>query len=410
MTELSVALQEYLRKAGVEWDGDLLRDGLIVLLQALMEAEVSQQVGAERYARSEQRQTYRNGFRETEWETRVGEIPLRIPKLRSGSYYPSFLEPRRRTERALLAVIQAAYIEGVSTRKVDELVQALGLTGIDKSKVSRICQELDGAVQAFRERHLGAAYPYVWLDATYVKVRENHRIVSKAVVIAIGVRESGEREILGLEIGGSEEEAFWTQSLRSLVARGLTGVELVISDAHAGLTAAVTKVMSGASWQRCRVHFMRNVLTHVPKGDKSMAAAAIRTIFAQPNADAAHQQLEEVAKAMEPRWSKAAEVLLAGEDEVLTYMAFPPEHWTRIYSTNPLERLNREIKRRTDVVGIFPDSAAVMRLVGSILIEANDEWQAGRRYFSQASMRKLHEPLEAAMPALPSPIPVAPIH
>lgn len=410
MTELSVALQEYLRKAGVEWSGDLLRDGMIVLLQGLMEAEVSQQVGAERYERSDQRQTYRNGFRETEWETRVGELPLRIPKLRSGSYYPSFLEPRRRTERALLAVIQAAYIEGVSTRKVDELVQALGLTGIDKSKVSRICQELDGAVQAFRERHLEAAYPYVWLDAIYVKVRENHRIVSKAAVIAIGVRETGEREILGLEIGGSEDEPFWTQFLRSLVARGLSGVELVISDAHAGLTAAVAKVMSGASWQRCRVHFMRNVLTHVPKGDKSMAAAAIRTIFAQPTAETAHRQLEEVAKAMQPRWSKAAEVLLAGEDEVLTYMAFPPEHWTRIYSTNPLERLNREIKRRTDVVGIFPDSAAVIRLVGSILIEANDEWQAGRRYFSQGSMRKLHEPLEAAMPALPSPIPVAPIH
>mgnify|MGYP000977696160 CR=1 FL=1 len=377
MTELSVARQEYLRKAGVDWNGDLLREGVSVLLQVLMEHEVSQQIGAERYERNAKREAYRNGFREGSWETRVGEIPLRIPELRSGNYYLSFLEPRRRAERALLAVIQAAYVEGASTRKVDELVQALGLSGVDKSKVSRICQELDTAVRAFREQHLEQAYPYVWLDALYVKVRENHRIVSKAVVIAIGVRESGEREILGLESGSSEEEAFWTQFLRSLVARGLSGVELVISDAHVGLKAAQGQVLSGASWQRCRVHFMRNVLAHVPKGDKSMAAAAICTIFTQLNAEAAHQQLEDVAKAMRPRWPQAVEVLLAGEDEVLTYMGFPAEHWTRIYSTNPLERLNREVKRPTDVVGIFPDGASVIRLVGSVLIEINDEWQAG---------------------------------
>lgn len=387
----------------------MLREGLTLLLQVLMEEEVSHQIGAGRYERSAERETYRNGFREGVWETRVGEIPLRIPKLRQGSYYPSFLEPRRRAERALLAVIQTAYVEGVSTRKVDELVQALGLTGIDKSKVSRICKELDTAVAAFRERRFERAYPYVWLDALYLKVRENHRIVSKAVVIAIGVRESGEREILGVDIGGSEEAAFWTQFLRDLVARGLSGVELVISDAHEGLKTALAKVLSGASWQRCRVHFMRNVLAHVPKGDKSMAAAAIRTIFTQPNAEAAHAQLATVADAMQERWSTAAEVLLAGEDEVLTFMDFPPEHWTRIYSTNPLERLNREVKRRTDVVGIFPDSDAVIRLVGSVLIEANDEWQAGRRYFSQASMRKLHEPLDV-LPALPAALRVAPIH
>jgi transposase-like protein len=409
MTELSVALTEYLGKVGVEWNGDLLREGLTLLLQVLMEQEVSHQIGAGRYERSAERETYRNGFREGMWETRVGEIPLRIPKLRQGSYYPSFLEPRRRAERALLAVIQTAYVEGVSTRKVDELVQALGLTGIDKSKVSRICKELDTAVAAFRERRFEQAYPYVWLDALYLKVRENHRIVSKAVVIAIGVRETGEREILGVDIGGSEEAAFWTQFLRDLVARGLTGVELVISDAHEGLKTALEKVLSGASWQRCRVHFMRNVLAHVPKGDKSMAAAAIRTIFTQPNAEAAHAQLATVAEAMQSRWSAAAQILLAGEDEVLTFMDFPPEHWTRIYSTNPLERLNREVKRRTDVVGIFPDSDAVIRLVGSVLIEANDEWQAGRRYFSQASMRKLHEP-EDALVALPTALRVAPIH
>jgi putative transposase len=409
MTELSVALREYLSKADLDVDGDLLREGLTLLVRLLMDAEVSQQIGAERYERTGERATYRNGYREGVWETRVGEIPLRIPKLRTGSFYPSFLEPRRRAERALLAVIQTAYIAGVSTRKVDELVQALGLTGMDKSRVARICKELDTAVQAFRERSLEAAYPYVWLDALYEKVRENHRIVSKAVVIAIGVRETGEREILGVDIGASEEEAFWTQFLRSLVARGLRGVELVISDAHSGLTQALEKVLSGASWQRCRVHFMRNVLAHVPKGDKSMVAAAIRTIFTQPNLAAAQAQLTEVATSMAPHWSQAAQVLLGGEDEVLTYMHFPAEHWTRIYSTNPLERLNREVKRRTDVVGIFPDSAAVIRLVGSVLMEINDEWQAGRRYFSQASMRKLSEPL-AAVPALPNPMRVAPIH
>jgi len=312
----------------------LLREGLTLLLQVLMEEEVSHQIGAGRYERSAERETYRNGFREGVWETRVGEIPLRIPKLRQGSYYPSFLEPRRRAERALLAVIQTAYVEGVSTRKVDELVQALGLTGIDKSKVSRICKELDTAVAAFRERRFERAYPYVWLDALYLKVRENHRIVSKAVVIAIGVRESGEREILGVDIGGSEEAAFWTQFLRDLVARGLSGVELVISDAHEGLKTALAKVLSGASWQRCRVHFMRNVLAHVPKGDKSMAAAAIRTIFTQPNAEAAHAQLATVADAMQERWSTAAEVLLAGEDEVLTFMDFPQS--TGRVSTPPI--------------------------------------------------------------------------
>jgi transposase-like protein len=385
-----------------------LREGIAVLTRLLMELEVSQQIGAERYQRSEKRQAYRNGYRERPWETRVAEIPLRIPKLRSGNFFPSFLEPRRRAERALLAVIQTAYVKGVSTRKVDELVQALGLTGVDKSKVSRICKELDEAVTAFRNRPLEAEYPYLWLDALYLKVRQNHRIVSMAVVIAIGVRETGEREILAVDIGASEEEAFWTAFLRELASRGLKGVELVVSDAHQGLKHAVATVLAGAAWQRCRVHFMRNVLAHVPKADKSIIAAAIRTIFAQPNQEAARQQMAEVVAAMKPRWPKAAAVLTKGENEVLTYTTFPMEHWTRIYSTNPLERLNREVKRRTDVVCIFPDADSVLRLVGSILIEVHDEWQAGRRCFSLDSMRKLREPDDHPL-AMPTPLRLAPV-
>jgi transposase-like protein len=392
----------------MDLDDDFLRESIALMTRLLMEVEVSEQIGAERYERSNGRQAQRNGYRGRDWETRVGEIALRIPKLRQGSYYPSFLEPRRRAERALLAVIQSAYVEGVSTRKVDNLVQALGLTGIDKSKVSRICQELDEAVGIFRHRPLEAAYPYLWLDAVYLKVRQNHRIVNMAVVIAIGVRETGEREILAIDIGGSEEGAFWTAFLREIVARGLQGVQLVISDAHEGLKEAIATVLTGAAWQRCRVHFMRNVLAHVRKGDKAMVAAALRTIFTQPNREAARQQLGEVAQAMASRWPRAAEVLIAGEEDVLSYMTFPPPHWTRIYSTNPLERLNREVKRRTNVVGIFPNSDAVLRLVGSVLIEIDDEWQAGRRYFSLQSMWMLREPVEEHA-SLPSPLRLAPI-
>jgi transposase-like protein len=307
-----------------------------------------------------------------------------------------------------MAVIQTAYVQGVSTRKVDDLVQALGLSGVDKSKVSRICRELDEAVTAFRGRALEAAYPYVWLDAVYLKVRQNHRIVSMAVVIAIGVRETGEREILAVDIGASEEEAFWKSFLRGMVRRGLHGVELVVSDAHEGLKAAMQAVLAGAAWQRCRVHVMRNVLAHIPRGDKGVVAVAIRTIFAQPHREAARQQLAEVVQRMEPIWPRAAAVLAASEDDVLAYMAFPSDHWTRIYSTNPLERLHREVKRRTNVVGIFPDPEAVLRLVGSVLIELNDEWQVGRRYFSKASMRRLREP-EHDQLAKPNPLRLAPI-
>jgi putative transposase len=409
MTEPTIAFSEYLRNIGADLDSDFLREAITLMTQLLMEAEVTERIGAQRYERSEARETHRNGYRGRFWETRVGEIPLRIPKLRRGSYFPSFLEPRRRAEKALIAVIQTAYVEGVSTRKVDQLVQSLGLEGIDKSRVSRICRQLDEAVESFRQRPLDAAYPYVWLDALYLKVRQNHRIVNMALVIAIGVRETGEREILGVEIGGSEEESFWKAFLRGLVERGLKGVELVISDAHQGLQKAIQVALVGAAWQRCRVHFMRNVLAHVPKADKSIVAAAIRTIFAQRNEEAARQQLGEVVRAMESRWSKAAKVLAGGEEEVLTYMSFPQEHWTRIYSTNPLERLNKEVKRRTNVVGIFPNTDAVLRLVGSVLLEIHEEWQVGRRYFSQESMRKMNAPQGEALTHVPA-LRLAPIH
>ncbi|MHC4510186.1 MAG: IS256 family transposase [Planctomycetota bacterium] len=391
MTDPMMALLEYLRKQEVGENPDFLREAVQVMMQMLIELEVSRQIGAERYERNPERITYRNGYRERTWETRVGEIPLRIPKLREGTYFPSLLEPRKRSEQALLAVIQEAYVKGVSTRKVDDLVQALGLEGVDKSKVSRICKALDEVVEAFRNRPLEGEYPYVWLDALYPKVRQNHRVVSMALVIAVGVNEEGQRTLLGFDVGASEEEAFWKVFLRDLKKRGLKDVQLVISDAHQGLRGAVETVFTGASWQRCRVHFMRNVLAHIAKGDKAMVAAGVRTIFAQPNREAAGQQLQYVAEKLETSWPKAAQVLLDGEEDVLAYMAFPKEHWTRIYSTNIVERLNKEIKRRIRVVEIFPDIPSLIRLVGALLAEMDDEWQVGRRYFSQESMRKLDE-------------------
>ena len=408
MADPTMTLLEYLRKVGVDLEGDFLSQGTQLLAQLAIEFEAEQQIGAGRYERSPERTTYRNGHRERVWETRVGEIPLRIPKLREGNFFPSLLEPRRRAEKALLAVVQAAYVQGVSTRKVDELLQALGLTGIDKSKVSRICRELDVFVDAFRNRPLEGGYPYLWLDALYLKVRQDHRIVSQALIVAIAVRDTGDREILGVSLGQSEEYAFWVDFLRGLVRRGLKGVQLVTSDAHEGLKAAVDQVLSGATWQRCRVHFMRNVLAHIPKGSKSVVAAALRTIFAQPDRAAATQQLREVVKAMASRWPRGADVVARAEEDVLAYMAFPVEHWTRIYSTNPLERLNEEVKRRTNVVGVFPDEASVLRLVGSVLIEVWDDWQVGRRYFSQESMRRLSEP-EALLVVEPQPLTLAPV-
>jgi len=389
MTDPTMALLALLGKFGLQIDDDLVREGVRAVLQAVIEAEVTRRIGAERYERSPERVTQRNGYRERPYQTRVGELTLEVPKLREGSYFPSFLEPRRKTEQALLAVVQAAYVEGVSTRKVDKLLESLGLTGIDKSEVSRICKALDEPVTAFRQRSLTGEYPYIWLDATYLKVRQNHHVVSMAAVVAIGVRETGEREVLGFAVGASEEQAFWLEFLRSLLARGLRGVRLVTSDAHEGLKAALGQVMAGAAWQRCRVHFMRNVLSHVARANRSMVAAALRTIFAQSDRESAGKQLGLVAQSMASHWPKAAELVQDAEAEVLAYMAFPQEHWTRLYSTNPLERLNKEVKRRTSVVGIFPDVASVERLVGAILLDVHDEWQVNKRYFSQESMRTL---------------------
>jgi putative transposase len=387
--DLRMALQELLRKAELDRDADFLREGVRVLAQELMELEVSEHLGAERHERSPLRTGQRNGYRDREWDTRVGTIELQVPRVRDGSFFPLLLDPRKRAERALVAVVQEAYVQGVSTRRVDDLVQALGMAGISKSQVSRLCRDLDQEVERFRTRSLAGAYPYVWLDATYVKVRKDGRVVSLAVVIAIAVKHTGEREVLGLDVGPSEEGAFWLQFLRSLVARGLQGVQLVVSDAHQGLKGAVAAVLQGACWQRCRVHFVRNALALVPKTAAQMVAATIRTVFVQPEAQAAREQWRKVADSFRGRFPRLAELLDGAEDEVLAYLAFPPEHWRQIWSNNPLERVNKEIKRRTDVVGIFPNEAAVIRLVGSVLAEQHDEWQVSRRYFSVESLAKL---------------------
>jgi putative transposase len=400
--ELRMALTELLRKAEVDGDADFLRDGVRALSEALMELEVTRHVGAERHARTVERTGQRNGYRERQWDTRVGSIELRVPRVRDGSFFPSLLEPRKRAERALVAVVQEAYVQGVSTRRVDELVRALGLAGISKSQVSRLCQELDAEVERFRTRRLEGPYPYVWLDATFLKVRQDGRVVSLAVVIAIGVTATGEREVLGLDVGPSEDGAFWLQFLRGLVARGLRGVGLVISDAHEGLKGAIAAVLQGAAWQRCRVHFVRNALALVPKSAAQMVAATIRTVFAQPDGASAREQWRRVADGFRPRYPRLAALLDAAEAEVLAYLAFPPEHWRQIWSNNPLERLNKEVKRRTDVVGIFPNAEAVLRLVGAILAEQHDEWQVGRRYLSAESLAKLApEGVTEIPPALP---------
>jgi putative transposase len=394
-----MALVDVLRK---EQDpaADFLQEGVRWLVQELMEAEVSAQIGAGRYERTDERTTQRNGYRTRPWETRVGTLELAIPKLRQGSYFPSWLEARKRGEQALVAVVAEAYVQGVSTRKVEALVQSLGIAGISKSEVSRMATSLDAQVTAFRTRRLDAEYPYIWVDARYEYVREDHRVQSMAVVIAYGVRADGVREVLGLDIGLSEDVVLWREFLQGLVARGVRGVKLVISDAHPGLKQAVKEVFLGAAWQRCRVHFMRNLLARVPKSAQAMVAATVRTIFDQPDRAAAEAQLLQVVEALGERFPAVTALLLEAEGEILTFYDFPPEHRRQIYSTNPLERLHKELKRRSAVVGIFPNRVAVLRLFGTLLAEQNDEWLvAGHRYMSEMSLRKLFRQPEEEMPA-----------
>jgi transposase-like protein len=371
---------------------DLVRRGVALVLQELIELEAAQAIGAERYERTGERTTHRNGSRERVLSTKAGDIDLRIPKLRRGSFFPALLEPRRRIDRAVWAVVMEAYVHGVSTRKVDDLVAALGIdTGISKSEVSRICGELDGVVAEFRERRLDhIRFPYVFLDATYLKAHDGPSVVAKAVVIATGVTATGNREVLGLAVGDSEAGAFWTDFLRSLRARGLDGVRLVVSDAHEGLKGAIGAVLLGAAWQRCKVHFLRNVLGHVPRANAEMVLAVIRTIFAQPDTRSARAQLDDVAARLGGRFPAVAAMLLDAREDLLAYSAFPVAHWRKLWSTNPLERVNKEIKRRSDVIGVFPNEAAVLRLAGAVLIEVHDEWAADtRRYLAISSMAGL---------------------
>jgi transposase-like protein len=371
---------------------DLIRDAVRYVLQEVMESEVSGLIGAARYERTETRSNERNGHRPRVLATKAGDIELEIPKLRRGSYFPSILEPRRRIDQALYAVVMEAYVNGVSTRSVDELVAALGVhSGISRSEVSRICSGLDELVGAFRTRRLDhAEFPYVFLDATYLHVRADHHVVAKAAVIATGVRADGHREVLGLDVGDSEDEMFWRSFLRSLKGRGLSGVRLVISDQHAGLVAAIGRCFQGASHQRCRVHFARNLLACVPKGHQEMVAAAFRTIFAQATPEEMALQWDHVRETFAERFEKVARLMDGAKTEVLAFSAFPRAHWRQLWSTNPLERLNKELKRRCRVVGIFPNEAALIRLAGAVLIDVHDEWiSSDRRYFSEGSMAKL---------------------
>ena len=373
---------------------DLVRESVRMVLQELIETEAAETIGAGRYERTDTRATERNGSRPKLLTTKGGDVTVAIPKLRTGSFFPSILEPRRRIDQALYAVVMEAYVHGVSTRSVDDLVVALGGTGISKSEVSRICAGLDEVVGAFRTRRLDhARFPYVYLDATYLHVRtEAGMVVSKAVVIATGVTEHGRREILGLDVGDSEEEIFWRAFLTGLKKRGLGGVQLVISDQHAGLVAALTRVFQGSAHQRCRVLFIRNVLAHVPKAETEMVAAVFRTIFAQPDLGSMGKQWDKVRDDLAARYPKIGPLMDDAKSEVLAFAAFPREHWRKIWSTNPLERLNKEIKRRSRVVGIFPNEAAIIRLIGAVLIDTHDEWQVDeRRYLSEASMAKIYK-------------------
>ncbi len=383
-------------------DIDIIRKGVELVLQALIEAEATEVIGAAHYQRADTRTTQRNGSRDRLLTTKAGDLELKIPKLRRGSFFPSILERRRRIDRALFAVVMEAYVHGVSTRKVDDLVTALGAaSGISKSEVSRICAGLDDEMAAFRGRRLDhVEFPYVFADATYLKGRVGGQVVSRAVVVATGVAMSGEREVLGCAVGDTEDEAFWAEFFRSLRTRGLTGVRLVISDHHLGLKGAIAKVFIGAAWQRCRVHFMRNAMGRVTKANAEMVAAAIRTIFAQPDAEAVAAQFDRIVSTLDPQFPEVTTILLDAREDLLAFSAFPLEHWRKLWSTNPLERLHREIKRRTDVVGVFPNDAAIDRLVTAVIVEQHDEWAvAERRYLSETSMARLRQ---TPAPALPS--------
>jgi transposase-like protein len=397
MTDEMMSLQNLLGKSA---DADFLREMIGFAAQRLMDLEVEGLTGAGHGERSAERITHRNGYRERDWETRAGTVELRIPKLRKGSYYPGFLEPRRMAEKALTAVVQEAYVQGISTRSVDDLVKAMGMTGISKSQVSRLCVEIDGKINTFLNRPLEGEWPYIWLDATYLKQRQDGRIVSVAVVVATGVNTDGRREVLGMDVGASEAETFWTEFLRKLRRRGLKGVKLVVSDAHEGLKAAISKVLT-ATWQRCRVHFMRNVLAHAGKQGRRVVSAFIGTAFAQDDAEKARSQWRNVADQIRPKVPKLAGLMDDAETDVLAYMNFPVTHRTKLHSTNPIERLNGEIKRRTDVVGIFPNEAAIVRLVGAILLEQNDEWAVQRaRYMTLETMAPLSDDPFVKLPAV----------
>jgi transposase-like protein len=401
MTDMdTMSLLDFLRNRLEGADADVLREMVQFMAEGLMSAEVDSQCGAEYGKRAPERTNQRNGYRSRRWDTRAGTIQLAIPKLRQGSYFPDWLlDHRKRGERALVAVVAESYLRGVSTRKVDDVIRRLGIEGISKSQVSELAKSLDEMVEAFRSRPLDAeAYPYVWLDALQVKCREDGRVVNVACVIAIGIRHDGHREVLGVDVITAEDGAGWLAFLRSLVARGLKGVQLVTSDAHEGLKNAISATLRGASWQRCRTHFMRNLLTRVPRSAQGAVATMVRSIFEQPDADEVHKQHARIVAQLRDRFDQAADMLEEAAAEVLAFTAFPKDHWRRIWSNNPLERLNKEARRRTDVVGIFPNRSAVVRLVGAVLAEQHDEWQVARRYLTIGSLEKLRA---ASAPSLP---------